>query len=105
MRILLLLGVCACLVCFGLAGWHGWRYFHRRDNTYAQKAEHAADIRDSIAIREGISHLGERDQKILNLRYFACRTQMEVSKEIGISQAQVSRLEKNALKQLEKYSM
>ncbi len=58
---------------------------------------------DSIAIREGISHLGERDQKILNLRYFACRTQMEVSKEIGISQAQVSRLEKNALKQLEKY--
>jgi hypothetical protein len=51
-RILLLLGVCACLVCFGLAGWHGWRYFHRRDNTYAQKAEHAADIRDSIAIRE-----------------------------------------------------
>jgi RNA polymerase sporulation-specific sigma factor len=58
---------------------------------------------DSIALREGISHLGERDQKILKLRYFACRTQVEVSKEIGISQAQVSRLEKNALKQLEKY--
>ncbi len=58
---------------------------------------------DSIALREGISHLGERDQKILNLRYFACKTQVEVSKEIGISQAQVSRLEKSALKQLEKY--
>ncbi len=58
---------------------------------------------DAIALREGISHLGERDRKILNLRYFACRTQVEVSKEIGISQAQVSRLEKNALKQLEKY--
>ena len=58
---------------------------------------------DAIALWEGISHLGERDRKILNLRYFACRTQVEVSKEIGISQAQVSRLEKNALKQLEKY--
>ena len=58
---------------------------------------------DSIALREGISRLGERDQRILNLRYFACKTQMEVSKEIGISQAQVSRLEKAALKQLEKY--
>ena len=58
---------------------------------------------DSIALREGISHLGERDQKILKLRYFACKTQVEVSKEIGISQAQVSRLEKSALRQLEKY--
>ena len=58
---------------------------------------------NAIALKEGIRHLSERDQKILNLRYFACRTQMEVSKEIGISQAQVSRLEKSALKQLEKY--
>ncbi len=58
---------------------------------------------DAIALREGISRLGERDQKILKLRYFACKTQVEVSKEIGISQAQVSRLEKSALKQLEKY--
>ena len=58
---------------------------------------------DAIALKEGISHLGERDQKILKLRYFACKTQVEVSKEIGISQAQVSRLEKSALRQLEKY--
>lgn len=58
---------------------------------------------DAIALKEGISHLGERDRRILNLRYFACKTQVEVSKEIGISQAQVSRLEKSALKQLEKY--
>lgn len=58
---------------------------------------------DSITLKEGISRLSERDQKILNLRYFACKTQVEVSKEIGISQAQVSRLEKSALKQLEKY--
>ena len=58
---------------------------------------------DAIALKEGIACLGERDRKILNLRYFGCKTQMEVSKEIGISQAQVSRLEKSALKQLEKY--
>ena len=58
---------------------------------------------DSIVLKEGISRLSERDQKILKLRYFACKTQVEVSKEIGISQAQVSRLEKSALKQLEKY--
>lgn len=58
---------------------------------------------NSIALEEGISHLGEREQKILKMRYFGARTQMEVSKEIGISQAQVSRLEKSALKSLEKY--
>ena len=58
---------------------------------------------DAIALKEGISHLDERDQRILKLRYYACKTQVEVSKEIGISQAQVSRLEKSALKQLEKY--
>lgn len=58
---------------------------------------------NAIALKEGISRLGERDQRILKLRYYACKTQMEVSKEIGISQAQVSRLEKSALKQLEKY--
>ena len=58
---------------------------------------------NSIALEEGISKLNEREQKILRMRYFASRTQMEVSKEIGISQAQVSRLEKSALKQLEKY--
>ena len=58
---------------------------------------------DSIALSEGIGKLSEREQRILKLRYFACKTQMEVSEEIGISQAQVSRLEKGALKRLQKY--
>lgn len=57
----------------------------------------------SISLNEGISHLSEREQNILRLRYFIGKTQMEVSKEIGISQAQVSRLEKGALKHLQKY--
>ncbi len=58
---------------------------------------------DSIALEEGISHLNEREQRIVKLRYFQMKTQMEVSREIGISQAQVSRLEKGALERLKKY--
>ncbi|MDO4564233.1 MAG: RNA polymerase sporulation sigma factor SigG [Clostridia bacterium] len=58
---------------------------------------------NSISLEEGISSLNEREQKILRLRYFVGKTQMEVSREIGISQAQVSRLEKGALKHLQKY--
>lgn len=57
----------------------------------------------NIALSEAMKHLGDREKHILNLRFFAGRTQMEVAEEIGISQAQVSRLEKNALKQLRKY--
>ena len=58
---------------------------------------------DALALREGIKALKPREQRILELRYYRCKTQMEVSREIGISQAQVSRLEKNALKQLKRY--
>ena len=58
---------------------------------------------DSIALEEGIGHLNEREQRIVKLRYFQMKTQMEVSREIGISQAQVSRLEKGALERLKKY--
>ncbi|MFR7721538.1 MAG: sigma-70 family RNA polymerase sigma factor, partial [Hominilimicola sp.] len=56
-----------------------------------------------IALSEAMKHLDEREKHILNLRFFQSRTQMEVAEEIGISQAQVSRLEKSALKQLRKY--
>ena len=52
---------------------------------------------EDIAIRQGLDRLAEREKKILQLRFFEGRTQMEVAGEIGISQAQVSRLEKNAL--------
>ena len=57
---------------------------------------------DRIALKEAVSHLTEREQKILAMRFYQGRTQMEVSAEIGISQAQVSRLEKNALLQIRK---
>lgn len=58
---------------------------------------------DGISIREGLSRLSDREKLILTMRFFDGRTQMEVADEIGISQAQVSRLEKAALKQLRRF--
>ena len=58
---------------------------------------------EEIAIKEGMARLTEREKKILLLRFFEGRTQMEVAGEIGISQAQVSRLEKNALLHMRKH--
>ncbi len=58
---------------------------------------------ESISINEAMSKLSDREQKIVDLRFFQGRTQMEVAEEIGISQAQVSRLEKSALKHMQKY--
>ena len=56
----------------------------------------------NIAIREAMDRLTDREQRILSLRFFEGRTQMEVAGEIGISQAQVSRLEKAALVHMRK---
>ena len=61
------------------------------------------DWLDEISIREAMKNLGEREKKILTLRFFVGKTQMEVAKEIGISQAQVSRLEKGALEWIKKH--
>ena len=52
---------------------------------------------DELSVKETIASLQEREKRILYLRFFKGRTQMEVAKQIGISQAQVSRLEKGAL--------
>lgn len=57
---------------------------------------------ERIALKEAIAKLGERERHILDLRFFQGKTQMEVSAEVGISQAQVSRLEKNAINQIKK---
>jgi RNA polymerase sporulation-specific sigma factor len=52
---------------------------------------------ENIVLREAMLDLSEREQKIIRLRYYMNKTQMEIAEEIGISQAQVSRLEKGAL--------
>lgn len=57
---------------------------------------------EEIALREAISKLNSREKRILALRFFQGKTQMEVAEEIGISQAQVSRLEKGALDRIKK---
>ena len=57
---------------------------------------------DEIALKEAIASLSAREKKILSLRFFKGKTQMEVASEIGISQAQVSRIEKGALEHIKK---
>lgn len=57
---------------------------------------------DEISLKEAINQLGDREKRILNLRFFQGKTQVEVADEIGISQAQVSRLEKGALSKIKR---
>lgn len=57
---------------------------------------------NNIALSEAVERLGERERHILSLRFYEGKTQMEVAKEIGISQAQVSRLEKSAIERIKK---
>ena len=58
---------------------------------------------ESIALSEAVKKLSDRERHIIELRFYEGKTQMEVAAEVGISQAQVSRLEKNALKVLKYY--
>ena len=58
---------------------------------------------EELSLREAMDRLGEREKHIIDLRFSEGKTQMEVAREIGISQAQVSRLEKNALKTMRTY--
>ena len=53
---------------------------------------------EKVALESAMSRLSDREKKILRLRYYEGKTQTEISEEVGISQAQVSRLEKTALK-------
>ena len=58
---------------------------------------------ENIALMKAIEELDKREKEILMLRYFVGKTQIEVSDEVGISQAQVSRLEKNAINRIRSY--
>ena len=58
---------------------------------------------EHLALKDAVDRLGERERRILALRFYEGKTQMEVSNEVGISQAQVSRLEKNALNAIRKH--
>lgn len=58
---------------------------------------------EEISLKEALKRLSPREKSIIEMRFFSGRTQMEIANEIGISQAQVSRLEKNALGHMKKY--
>lgn len=58
---------------------------------------------ETMTINEGLKKLNEKEKNIIIKRYFDGKTQMEIAEEIGISQAQVSRLEKNALEHMKRY--
>ena len=61
-----------------------------------------SDWLGEISFRQAIESLGEREKKILSLRFMSGKTQIQVSQEVGISQAQVSRIEKGALERIKK---
>ncbi|MBQ8372557.1 MAG: RNA polymerase sporulation sigma factor SigG [Clostridia bacterium] len=58
---------------------------------------------ESMSLKDALRRLGEREMNIVRLRFYKGKTQMEIAEEIGISQAQVSRLEKGAIEKLRKY--
>jgi RNA polymerase sporulation-specific sigma factor len=72
------------------------------DQVRDDKAEDSCWL-EGIAIREALGRLSQREQTIVRMRFFRGKTQMEVAEEIGISQAQVSRLEKAALNHMRKH--
>ena len=57
---------------------------------------------EGIALKEAMKRLGQREKRIVEMRFYLGKTQMEIAKEIGISQAQVSRLEKGALEKIKR---
>lgn len=83
-------------------------YFDDNDTSFLcdyiqDEKETAESLINSVSIKDAISELDEREKRILLMRYYHGKTQIEVSEEVGISQAQVSRLEKNALKFVKKF--
>ena len=71
--------------------------------TFSQEAGGQVLWIEELSLSEAMKRLPERENYIISLRFFEGKTQMEVAEEIGISQAQVSRLEKNALKSMRNY--
>ena len=57
----------------------------------------------NLALQDAVARLNERERQIIRMRFYEGQTQMEVAREIGISQAQVSRLEKSALRSMRNY--
>ncbi len=68
-----------------------------------ESGETEEDWIEDISLKEALKHLGERERNILIMRFYKGKTQMEIAEQIGISQAQVSRLEKGALAKVKRF--
>ena len=68
----------------------------------SEKGNEDTDFLDRIILREALSSLDEKSRRIIMLRYFKDKTQMEVARMLGISQVQVSRIEKKVLTEMRK---
>ena len=64
--------------------------------------EESDDLINKIAIEQMLEKLNDKEKKIIEKRYFQDKTQIELAEELGVSQAQISRIEKNALEKLKK---
>ena len=83
-------------------------YYENADDVFlmdqiSDEKNNTDDWIDNICINQGLKKISDREKLILKLRFFNGKTQTEVANEIGISQAQISRLEKNALKNIKKH--
>ncbi len=83
-------------------------YYENTDDVFlmdqiSDEKDNTDDWVDNICINQGLKKISDREKLILKLRFFNGKTQTEVANEIGISQAQISRLEKNALKNIKKH--
>ena len=69
----------------------------------ADENEQSESWIENLALRDALDRLVGREREIIRMRYYKCKTQMEIAEEIGISQAQVSRLEKSAIEKMRKW--
>lgn len=69
----------------------------------ADESETGDDWIESMALKDAMAKLSKKEMNIIKLRFYKCKTQMEIADEIGISQAQVSRIEKGAIDKLRKF--
>ena len=74
-----------------------------RSDQVSDKKNREENWVEELSLEAAMERLNERERRLIRLRFFEGKTQMEVSEQIGISQAQVSRLEKNALKTMRQY--
>ena len=93
-----------------ITGWSLQKFSERRALPLLYVMDQLSDKKNkeenwvqNLALQDAVARLNERERQIIRMRFYEGQTQMEVAREIGISQAQVSRLEKSALRSMRNY--